>query len=361
MIAIKNTLFAFLAMAIFMGCTDQRDLHVKIKPMFIVKNDWSVAQLTPEGATAMFFARPDPCEPMYSNPHRHSLYLESDIYNILVFNEAMVSPDVTGLDGIVYRGTEAFGTFGAYAKPTPVNPVFRSDPDEVMVGYGYPEHLATETFEQKEVLSERQHVMKYQNGKGGLPEYGDFEADSVEMLPIRVTREVKVIAHVKNLQNQFRVSATLRGFAEGVLLATRQPDGADAAYTFDLNSAVPDPQVEGGYIIQSKSFTTFGPWWNNYPGTRKYVIDFVSANGKGIVQNSLDVTESNGVTVTKSVGEAIIKIQEEEALFLKDRTPPVMDQIVIEVWFELPAGGDDSIDVDLGDWGTDIIIPIPIG
>lgn len=357
----KYTFFALLAMAVLIGCTDHRDLHVAIKPMFVIKNDWSVARLAPESATAMLFARPDPCVLMHSNASRHCLYLDPDKYNILVFNEAMVSPDLTGLDGIVYRGTEEFGSFGAYVRPTPVNPVFRSDPEEVMVGYGYPEPLATRAFEEKEVAFDKQHVLKYQNGKNGFPEYADFEADSIELLPVRVTREVKVIAHVKNLQSQFRMSATLRGFAEGVLLASRQPDGADAAYTFDLNSAVADPQVEGGYIIQSPLFTTFGPWWNDYPGTHKYVIDFISTKGGGIVQNSFDVTESNGVTVTQSVGEAILRIQEEEALFLKDGTPPAMEAIVIEVWFELPTGGDDSIDVDLGDWGTDIIIPIPIG
>lgn len=358
--AIRYFLFILLIRVAFVGCTDHRDLYVAAKPMFIIKNDWSVAQLNPEGATAMLFARPEPCELMSSDACRHKLYLDPEIYDLLVFNEIMFSPAVTNLDGIVYRGTDRFDAFGAYAKPNPVNPVFRSDADEVMVGYGYPEPLATRTIEQKEILSSKQYLLKYQNGKNGYPVYNDFDADSVELLPIRVTRNVNVIAHVKNLRNQFRVSGTLRGFAEGVLLSTRQPDGANGTYTFDLNSAVVDPLVEGGYIIVSKPFSTFGPWWNDYPGNRKYVLDLVATKNGEVFQYSFDVTNSNGISVTRSVGESIVKIKEEEAQFLKDNTPPAMDEIVIEVWFELPVVEDGSIDVGVGDWGNDIIIPIPM-
>lgn len=351
--------FALLTVSVWIGCTDHRDLYVTTKPMFIIKNDWSEARLTPESATAMIFARPALCEPMLSNASRHRLYLEPDIYDILVFNEVMFSPEVSNLDGIIYRGTESYHTFGAYAKPQPVDPIFRSDPNEVMVGYGYPEPLAARTCEQKEVAWDKEYLMKYQNGKNGFPVYRDFDVDSVELLPIRVTREVKVIAHVKNLKNQFRISGTLRGFAEGVVLSTREPDGANAAYTFDLNSAIPDSRAEGGYIV-SKSFCSFGPWWKNYPGEQKYTLEILATRSGEISQYSFDVTESNGVTVTRSVSEAIKQIKLEEALFQEDGTPPLMEEIVIEVWFDLPIT-DDSIEVDVGDWGTDIIIPIPIG
>lgn len=358
---INYFLFAFLLVVILIGCTDHRHLHVTNKPMFIIKNDWSVARLSPEGATAMFFGRSDPCELMHNDPRRLKLCLDPAMYDILVFNEVMFSPTAPNLEGIVYRGTDRCNTFGAYAKPNPVNAVFKSEPNEIMVGYGYPEPLATRLFEQKEVLDGKQYIMKYQNGKNRFPVYADFDADSVELLPIRVTREVKIVAHVKNLKDQFRVSGTLSGFAEGVLLSTRQPNGSNAAYTFDLNSAVPDPQVEGGHIIVSKPFLTFGPWWNDYPSDRKYTISFVAGKGPDVFRSSFDVTESDGVTVTKSVGEAIAKIKAEEAQFLADGTPPDMEEIIIEVWFELPAVPDDSIDVGLGDWGTDIIVSIPIG
>lgn len=361
----RATWYSFFALLlgglVWAGCTDHRDLHVSATPMFIIKNDWSVAQLAPEGATAMLFARPNPCVQMHRDPSRHKLYLEPDIYDILVFNEVMFSPDATNLDGIAYRGTKGFGSFGAYVKPSPVNPVFKSGPDEVMVGYGYPEPLATRTFEQKEVLTDKQYLLKYLNGKNGFPVYQDFEADSVEMLPVRVTREVVVIAHVKNLQKQFRVSGTLRGFAEGVLLATRQPDGANAAYTFDLNSAKPDPGVEGGYIIVSKPFTTFGPWWNDYPSERRYMLELVAAKNGELFQYGFDVTRGNGGSVRQGVEAAIVKIRDEEALFLNGGPLPAMETITVEVWFELPTVPDGSIDVGVGDWGDDIVIPIPMG
>lgn len=357
----RYSLCALLAVVTSVSCTDHRDLHVASTPMFVIKNDWSVARLNPESATAMLFARPQPCEPMYSDACRHKLYLEPSMYNILVFNEVMFSPTATNLEGIEYRGTDGFQTFGAYAKPNPVNPVFRGDADEIMVGYGYPEPLATRTFEEKEVLTSKQYLLKYQNGKNGFTTYQTFDADSVEMLPIRVTREIKVIAHVRNLKNKFRVSGTLRGLAEGVLLATRQPAGANASYTFDLNSAVSDPEVEEGHIIVSKPFSNFGPWWNKYPSDQRYILDIVAAQGKDLYPYHFDVTQSDGTTVTKSMGEAIVKIKIEEALFQKDGTPPAMEQIIIEVWFDLPAIIDESIDVGVGDWGSDIIIPVPIG
>lgn len=359
---VKQTLFALLVVVVLAGCTDHRTLHVESKPMFVLKNDWSVSRVSPESATAMFFSRTEPYEPMYNNPHRHKLYLDSNKYDILVFNEIMFSPSVSNLDGIIYRGTESFNTFGAYSKPSPVNPIFRVDPDEVMVGYGYPETLATGTSEQKEILSIKDYLIKYLDGKNQNPEYEDYEADSVELIPIRVTREVKIVAHVKNLRSQFRVSGVLRGFTEGVLLSTRQPNGANAAYTFNLNSAIPDPEVEGGHIIVSTPFLTFGPWWNDYPSDRKYILDIVAAKDNGGYRYSLDVTQMNLPTVSQGVAEAIVKIQEEETQFLIDGIHPKMEQIIIEIWFDLPqdpSGGGD-IDVGVGDWGTDIIIPIPI-
>lgn len=359
--AIKYLLLTLLTVVVLYGCTDHRDLHVAALPMFIVKNDWSAAQLNPEGATVMFFARPEPYEPLFNNPNRHKLYLDPNLYDILVFNEVMFSPSTTNLDGVVYRGTDQFSTFGAYAYTHSVSPIFGSEPGEVMVGYGYPSVVAAREHGQKEVLPGKQYIMKYQNGKDGNPVYADFDADSVEMVPLRVTRQTKIIAHVTNLKRQSRVSGTLRGFAEGVLLATRQPDGANAAYTFDLNSAAVDAEVEGGYIVQSKSFANFGPWWNDYPGERRYTLDIVATVGNEIARQSIDVTESDGVKVTRSVGDAIKKIQLEEAKLLSDGTPPAMDDIVIEVWFALPEIGDGSIDVGVGDWGSDIIISIPMG
>lgn len=359
--SILNSLLGFMVTIVLIGCTDHRDLHVDAKPLFIVKNDWSEARLIPEGATAMFFARPDPKVPMLSDPTRHKLYLEPNIYDILVFNEVMLSSTDSNLEGIAYRGTDKFNTFGAYAKPSQVNAIFKSAEDEVMVGYAYPEPLATRTEEQREILTEKEYVMKYQNGKNGFAVYRDYDADSTEFLPIRVTRKVKVIAHVRNFKKGIRVSGTLRGMAEGVLLATRQPDGAKATYVFDLNNAVVDPEREDGYIIVSPSFTTFGPWWNDYPSSRNYTLDLLVGKNGDTFRYTFDVTKSDGETVTRSVGDAILKIKVEEAQFLKDGTPPKMEEIIIEVWLALPTGTDGSIDVDLGDWGTDIIIPIPIG
>lgn len=343
------------------GCTDHRNLHVDAKPMFIIKNDWSESKLAPESATVMLFHSIPQFEPMYNNALIHRLYLEPKLYDLLVFNEAMFSPSETNLEGIAYRGTEGFNTFGAYAKPSSVNSVFKSAPDEIMVGYGYPVPLAAAKYDQKEILGSKQYILKYEDGKNGFPVYSDFDADSVDMLPIRVTREVKVIAHIKNFREKSRVSCVLRGFAEGVLLSSRQPDGGNAAYVFDLNSARPDPEVEAGYIVVSKPFATFGPWWSSYPSDRRrYVLDFVVANGE-ILNYSFDVTEYIEKVVTRSVGEAIIKIKAEEAKFLADGTIPKLETIIIEVWFELPPiEGDGSLDVGVGDWGSDIIVSVPI-
>lgn len=356
---IRYTLLALLAMVVWSGCTDQRDLYVTIKPMFIIKNDWSVARLNPESATAMIFARQEPCVPMHNDPCRLRLCLDPDKYNILVFNEVMYSPTTTNIEGVVYRGTDQFHTFGAYAKENLVNSVFKSEPDNIMVGYGYPEPLASRTHKQKEVLEAGEYIMKYQNGKNGLPAYEDFDADSVELLPIRVTRDVKVIAHVRNLRSQYRISGTLSGFAEGVLLSDRQPNGADAVYVFDLTNTKPDPQKSGGHTIASESFSTFGPWWNQYPGDKKYKLNLVATCNGELFRYNFDVTERGGAVI-RSVGEAMVKIKEEEALFVSDGTPPAMEEIVIEISFDLPQAADGSIEVNVGDWGTDIIIPIPM-
>lgn len=336
--------------------------------MFIIKNDWSISNLQPEGATVMTYGRNDPKILMTQNPYRHSVYLESGTYDMLVVNEVMFSEQEPNIAGVIYRGSDNFSTFGAYAKQGSVNAIFRSSSDNLMVGYNYPDHVATDNIAPREVLEEAEYVLKYKDGKNGFPTAKDFDADSVEVTPVRVTREVKVIAHVKNFKKGFRISGALRGFAEGVILSTRMPDGVDATYTFDLNSAVVDPDNSECHIIVTPIFNTFGPWWNDYPSDRRYTLDLFAAYSGEIFPFSFDVTEntltSNTHTtgVIHSVGEAIRVIQLEEYDYESIGKYPNMKPIIIEVSLELPdiVGDDGGLDVGVGDWGQDIIIDIPM-
>lgn len=356
----KKILYPILILWSAVGCTDHRDLYVKADPLFIVKNDWTVAKLTPQGATLLFYPRDKPIEQMANDPCRHCFALEPGIYNILVLNEVMFSESETNIQRVVHKGTNNFSTIGSYAKVSSVSSTFQTSDDGVMVGYNYPEHVATHNIMQREIWSESEYVLKYQNGKNGHPVYVDFEADSVEFTPIRVTRNVQVIAHVKNLRNGFRISGSLRGFAEGALLALRLPDGQNATYTFDMNSALPDPDASDRHIITSPIFTTFGPWWNNYPSNHKYILDLYAGWNGTTSPFRFDVTEYAPPHVIRSVGQAIQVIQKEESDLAEQGIYPAIDTIIIEIWFDLPIFQDDYLDVGVVDWGQDIIIPVPI-
>lgn len=356
----KKILYPILILGAAAGCTDQRDLFVKARPLFIVKNDWNVAKLKPEGATLLFYPRENPIELMVNDPCRHRFALEPGVYNILVLNEVMFSESETNIPRVVHRRTNNFSTIGSYAKASNVSSMFRTSDDEVMVGYNYPEHVATRNIMQREVLNESEYVLKYQNGKNGHPMYGDFETDSIAFTPIRVTRDVRVIAHVKNLRNGFRISGSLRGFAEGALLTSRLPDGQNATYTFDMNGALPDPDAPDRHLITSHTFTTFGPWWNNYPSDHKYILDLYAGWSGTALPFRFDVTEYAPPDVTRSVGQAIRVIQQEEHVFVEQGIYPAIDTIIIEIWFDLPVFQDSFLDVGAVDWGEDIIIPVPI-
>lgn len=356
----KEIFYLILILWATSSCTDQRDLFVKARPLFIVKNDWAVAKLAPQGATLLFYPRNEPIELMTNDACRHCFTLEPGIYNILVLNEVMFSESETNILRVVHKGTSNVSTIGSYAKASNVNSAFKTSDDEVMVGYNYPEHVATHNIMQREVLSENDYVRKYLNGKNGHPVYNDFEADSIEFTPIRITRNVQVIAHVKNLRNGFRISGSLRGFAEGSLLASRLPDGQNATYTFDMNGALPDPDASDRHIITSPIFTTFGPWWNNYPSNHKYILDLYTGWNGTTSPFRFDVTEYAPPHVIKSVGQAIRVIQKEERDFAEQGVYPAIDTIVIEIWFDLPIFQDDFLDVGVVDWGQDIIIPVPV-
>lgn len=353
-----------------LGCTDHRDLYVASHPLFVIKVDWSISQLRPEGATAMIFYRGNPVEPMFNNPYRHSFYLKPASYDIIVFNEVMVSPILTNIDGVEYRDIDDFKTFGAYAKISNVNTVFRDSNGnkEIMIGYNYPDPVACRALKNQEVFEKKEYIEKYINGVNNSPNYGDYDADSALFIPVRVTRGVKIIAHIKGLKSGFRVSGALRGFAEGVLLASRQPAGDNSTYTFNLNSAVPNPANANGYIVVTPTFNTFGPWWNDTLDSKSYNLDIYAAYGKDVFKYSFDVTKSNGVGFAKDINERIVikgvdeyvdKIREEEIAFREGGAYPKMETIVIEVSFELPEVPEGT-DVELNDWGDDVIITVPM-
>lgn len=368
-IQIRLIFISILIVSILSSCRhDHRDLHVSSSPLFVINVDWSIAQLEPDGATAMLFPRNNPIEYMFSNPYRHALYLDPASYDMIVLNEIMVSPTLSNIEGVSYRGIDKFETSEAYSKTSKTNSIFSEGSNEKMVGYGYPDPVACTSLSNREILGEKEYITKYQNGVNKYPSYSDYDADSSLFTPVLITRDVKVIAHVRNFKSGFRISGALRGFAEGVLLASRQPSGANVTYTFNLNSAVPDPENENGHIIVSPLFNTFGPWWNDSSGNRKYNLDIFASVGSEVFKYSFDVTKGDGMgfatninetTVIKGLDEAIVKIREEEAIFVSDGEYPKMETIIIEISFELPNVSVGT-DVDMNDWGEDIVIEVPI-
>lgn len=342
-------LFALLLyFALFMAsCTKQRDLYVESYPQLLITNNWTPSLCdTDNGATAMIYDRPNasPTE-MMPDAIRKIIEVDKGLYDIMVFNGLMYNPAESHLDNIYYEGTEQFETFEAYV--TEMDPArhFRASKGEAIVNF--PDVLATRSTADHDIKASKKFQMKYRDGKNGFPTNLKHLDDSISFLPCRVTHTCQVIARVRNPNSARVVQAKLHGFSQSVFLANRLPAHNSITHQFTLNNLQYDQADHTVGTISSPVFNTFGPPLD-LP-ERRYTIDLyvLLTNSEESPKMTFDVTDQ--------VEKAIEYLSTER---LKHR--PIMETFYIYLDFALPIIVSDGLDVGVGDWGTDVIITVPI-
>lgn len=344
---IRNLIVLICGALLISSCTDHRDLHVASYPQALIISDWVPSQIgIDNGATAMIYDRPNasPIE-LIPDAVRKAVQLNIGLYDMIVFNGLMYSPEDSHLDNIYYRGTDKFETFEAVVTEMSPTKRFRAQDGEVIVNS--PDILSTHSTADHDAKARKKFEMKYRNGKNGLPISSRHIEDTIPFSPCRVTHTCQVIARVRNPQSARVVQAKLHGFAQSVFLAERLPAHNSITHQFTLNSLKYDPQDPTFGTIKSPVFTTFGPPLD-LP-ERRYSIDV-----NALLTNSTEL-EMMSFDVTDQVEQIIAYLSTER---LGDC--PIMETFYIHIEFELPIVNSDNMDVALGEWGDDVIISVPI-
>lgn len=343
------------------GCTEQRDLYTKAQPMVDVINDWDLARINArvDGATHMFYGRSNPKEWIQSNPYRNSYYFPEGTYDVLVFNGLFDREGRQMLANISIEGSGDFETIRAVVSEMPLAKQFRTRAGDVVVDF--PDTMAIRSFPRKYISDESQYMLKYKNGKGSYPSGTNYLADSVQMTACRITHICEVYVHTinaKSINGLGVVKASLRGFVQKTYLAKRREETSGAVrylrepdptsyvtHQFNLNHLRYDQGSTTDGTIQA-IFSTFGPPFEDTSRVYELQIDVRYPSGKE-QQFDFDVT-----------GQLTAQIARMRAQ--RDANKSISDNIIIriEMELELELG---NWDVNLKDWGDDIIIVVPFG
>lgn len=352
---ILHYLIAFLVIPVLVGCMDHRDLHVVSSPLLLVKNDWTpsrtnvgrqkdnAATYTDPMATLLVYPLENPIYCLEDH-ERKTIPLDQGDYKILVFNDYLYSKSQNFLKNIIYTGTEDFETFEAHATTIPNTAAFRARASDVVVNN--PDTLSTQSTMNLSIIGQQTHQLKYQNGVGGFDTNPNYLEDSLLFIPCRVVHNCVIYVHainVKALNGIGKAKATIRGFAGSALLASRLPGHSNVTHQVNLNNMLLDQGSTSDGTITG-SFSTFGPPLDLPDRTYELEINILFPSGRA-TQFIVDVTN---------------QLTPQIAQMNKDRlaNKPIMDDIIIRAEIALDNDQGDW-DVDLDDWGDDIIITIP--
>lgn len=358
MIKTVNYALCTLLMVIgWIGCTDHRDLYVVSSPMLLVKNDWEPSKTNVERqkdnasayndpmATLLVYPLPNPILCMEDH-RRKTIPLDQGDYEILVFNDYMYSKSQNFLKNITYTGTDNFETFEAHATTLPSTAAFRARASDVVVNN--PDTLSTRSTMNLSIEGQKTHEMKYQNGHGGFETKPDYVEDSILFVPCRVVHNCVIYVHalnVKALNGIGKAKVSLRGFSGSAFLANRLPSHSNVTHQTNLNSMLLDKGSSSDGTITGR-FSTFGPPLDLPDRTYELEINILYPSGR---------TDQFIVDVTDQMTAQIARMNEDRLA-----NKPIMDDIIIRAEIKLD-NDQGNWDVDLGDWGDDIIITVPWG
>ena len=334
------------------GCDKQRDLYDATSPLLSIEGDWipslGMADMSHK-ATVVLYGNGGMNKQYFLKPKSVEAKVTKGTYDILVFNGLFFSEDDTNLDQVYFKNThnvhefEAFVTEGTESKRlTKAEGEFIASNDMELLTSG----LMT-----KEVEGKTGYFLKYENGKNGFPSYEDYIEDEVRIIPRPVSYNTQITVNLKNPNSAFAANGALRGFARSVRMSSGMPSHLDATHQLKLNNLkYTDPDNTEYGTIESPLFVTFGPPLD-LPD-RKYEFDLtIVLKDATVVHKIFDITDQilPVIAAIKNNQSAEVEV-------------PVSLVIPIELRIDLPVveEGKGGGGVDIGEWGEDEIIKIPI-
>lgn len=333
----KKLLFFLLTGCTLAACDNRREIIEDDTVWTRIKLDWTQAEVTPNGATIWFFPTRADLSPtvLRTNNNMDSIKLRRDVYSILVFNDTEVDHD-----GIVFRNTERFETFEAYALPYTDNSkaVIKAD-DEVVAQL--PGQLAIASTDRFEITRDM---------------VGFDHRPLLELAPKSKLYTLKVTVRIKGLDNVVSGSTgTLSGLSEGLLLAESQRTTGKVTHLFAFNGISYDQgSYQQGTI--SANFKLFG-----LPDG-----GFTRGNeSRNKLKLFLKLRDGSTYTVERDVSGLINESTEGELkldLLVGTGNEESEENPIVKVPDVKPSDPDagSGFDADVNEWGDNIEIEVPL-
>jgi hypothetical protein len=341
-----------LLVGAFWGCTEQRDIYTVAHPALYIEGDWEPTLHTDNmsmDATAMIYSQDGAAvvsKNFFSEPNSVVVPLTRGDYNVLLFNGMMYEESNTHLTDVRFTGTDNLATFEAVVAQVPSNKQLRTTEGEYIASNEM--DVLTVGHSEQQMNDEVSYSLKYEHGKDGYPIIEDYIEESLYLTPFAVSYPCQVEVVLTRASSAYVAHGALRGFVGGVFMASRMPSHRDVTHQLKLNSftSMGDPADDMG-IIKSPQFVTFGPPLD-LP-ERKYTlqVNMVLVDGSEF-EREVDITEQ------------VLPVIDRLKSNLNAPEPIEADlNIPIRIVIDLPAV-EPSGDIDVGEWGDDEIIQIPI-
>lgn len=343
-----------IALALCSGCDEQRDLYDVTSPYLSVEGDWvpslNIADMS-QHATAMVYNGKGYTKEYFYKPNVVTTKVSKGTYDILLFNGMMFTEENTNLNAIYFKETNSVETFEAFVAAGEANKRLSRSEDEFIASNEM--EILTSRRATVEVIGTNQYYLKYQDGKNGFPDIPNYIEEQIKLVPKPVSYYAQIVVNLINPSSAFAANGALRGFVGSVNMATRMPSHTNVTHHLKLNNMKITQQAGIGVpelgTIESPLFVTFGPPVDLSERKYEFELKIVLTDGEE-VHRFFDITEQ--------VVPVIEKVKEN----LNDEIDvPVKLTVPIDITVELPVvdPGKGS-GIDIGDWGEDEIIKIPI-
>jgi hypothetical protein len=337
---IESTLLALLALfwTLLSSCDTRWEILDDVGVWVRLEVSWRQAGVSPNGMSIYVFSQETGkrVAELLSNVASDSAAVDSvklhaGRYSLLAINETVKSHD-----GVLFRGTDRYHTFEAYAAPTPAPAASGyAQSAEAAAAVAPPSVLAAAHLDRFEV------------------DYSMIRAQACPPLQLtakRLTAEVEVIVHLKNmhyLSTSSEPTGAIGNLAEGIFLATEAPNATPAIQWFTLSGRAFDPASEVNGTLRA-TFAIFGAVSAEAAASSNILsMWFVLRDAAKLPAVERDVTGK----LSRGEAQREVRLTVEVGVGLTEDDPP------IEIPYASTGG---SLEVEMGGWGEGGNMEIPI-
>ena len=322
-------LSVLLSALLLLCACERRELTYYTESEISVAVDWSRAGLEAEkdyGATLIIYSHneTDPYVVLMGERESATVRLPSGKYDAVVFNRSF-----DDFGALAFRGQEKLETFEAYARKVETR-------SQTRVIVSSPERLAGIHIDF--VVTDNM-LGNYAPTRSGDPDCPQDKC-RIKLMPLPLTREVKVILNVKGLQNVREAQCTLQGVPLSIFMYNGQPGNEIGGQEFSVG----DPNFVPGSISDGTltgNVNTFGIQKDASYGLK---IKALLVDGKTVIEQ----------TITNAVAKEETDEQGNSVLFLEVNVPDPFPDVK-------PEGSTDSgFDADVDDWEKEENVDIEI-